>query len=96
MNENLIPRLSNLEYRILKLLVQSQKPWYGMQIHRATRIRTKSVYATLKRMEHRGFLSSKVTCTEAFIHASLRYYSTTAYGLHIFNAWASVRVPQCV
>jgi len=84
-----IPRLSQTEAVILRMLCQQARELYGLEMVEASggRLKRGTVYVTLSRMEDKGYISSH----QEKVHAGARgiprrLYKPTDRGQRVFTA----------
>jgi PadR family transcriptional regulator len=81
--------LSDKEHLILQLLVRRQE-MYGLELVAASRRRLKrgTVYVTLRRMEDKGYITSRLEDAPPGAGGlPRRVYQPTALGRRVFGAW---------
>ena len=99
---NKIPRLSNKETIILKMLINNPKSLYGLEMVKMSEglLKTGTIYVTLNRMEEKGYISSKKEDKNHRIRGvTRRIYKPTGLGektysfLEIFQSqWDGVSI----
>jgi DNA-binding PadR family transcriptional regulator len=83
------PRPTPVEMTVLRLLVRSSKPRYGLDLVESSEgeLKVGSVYVTLHRMERKGYIRSYKEPAPADGAAARRLYELTALGRRVFEAW---------
>ncbi len=85
---NNIPRLSVKEAIILKMLINSTKPLYGLEMVNMSEGKLKSgtIYVTLNFMEDKGYISSKMEDKNPSLRGfPRRVYKPTGLGERVSN-----------
>jgi len=85
-----VPTLPATERLVLEMLVSSGASMFGLQMVEASggRLKRGSVYVTLQRMEHKGFLVSEQEPRRAgAIGLPRRLYRATPLGTRALKAW---------
>jgi len=87
-----LPSISPVESLILDLVEERER--YGLELvdRSAGRLKRGSVYVTLGRMEHKGFVTSRQEeRTPSAIGLPRRLYQATPYGLKVRDAYRLLR-----
>lgn len=81
-----LPRLSNLEQKILEQL--QHKDLLPLQLAARADVNRASVYVTLGRMEHRAYVTSRQEpLPPGAIGLPRRRYAMTGFGQRVLDAW---------
>jgi DNA-binding PadR family transcriptional regulator len=84
------PSLPRKERLILELLAAAEEPLFGLQLVTLSNggLKRGTVYATLARMEAKGYVASEQeTPQPGAIGLPRRIYRPTALGTRVLNAW---------
>ena len=92
MNE-LPPRLSNKEYAILELLINTGE-MYGLEMVKISQgtLKRGTIYVTLGRMADKGYVESRQVKAEGQSGLPRRIFRATADGLRVFRALELARI----
>lgn len=94
-NGNTTASMSRNEGLLLELLLANLgKGMYGLELVNRSggKIKRGTVYVTLSRMEHKGYVQSKVEEPRpGSIGLPRRLYEPTGYGRRVFEAWQTLR-----
>lgn len=83
-------RLSSLEFLVMKLLTNTSKEMYGLQMieEAGGRLKRGTIYVTLGRMEDKGFIESRKEEQRAGAKGlPRRLYKPSALGQRVLTEW---------
>lgn len=86
------PRMpSGKELAVLELLVGKQE-MYGLEmVHASNKLGRGTIYVVLKRMEDKGFITSRQDKVEGASGIPKRIYKVTGYGQRAWNMWRAAQ-----
>ena len=88
-----LPDLTGKEFIAMSVLVDAPEPIHGLKVVELTAgaLKRGSVYATLNRLEAKGYVTSKKEDEQPGIAQPRRLYKATVLGAKIFKAVAAGR-----